>query len=91
MHPSGECGSPRFHEQVIVIPHEAVGVKNPGLFADDVGDQVQKVAAIGAVAKNRPALVPTTREVVERAWKLHAERSRHMHSLLSVVMWQVEA
>ena len=48
------------------------------------------MAAIRLVAEDGPAFVSTAGDVVQRSGKLQAKRSRHMHSSLLIVMWQVE-
>jgi hypothetical protein len=90
MHPSRERRTGRFHKEVVVISHQAIGVEEPCLVGDDGGEDVQEMAPIQRVAKDRSAFMAAAGDVVQRPGKLQAEGSRHMHSLLWIVMWQVE-
>jgi hypothetical protein len=65
-------------------------MKEPALVGDDRREKIQEMAAVAGVAKDRPALMSTAGDVVKGAREFQAKRSRHMHSLLRVVMWQVE-
>ena len=72
----------RLHEEVVVVAHQAIRVKEPGLVGDDRREKVQEKAAVASVPEDRPAFMSTAGDVVQRAGELEAERSRHMHSLL---------
>jgi hypothetical protein len=75
MHPPRQGRMGRFHQQVKVISHEAIGVEDPGLVGDDRGEKVQEMAAIRGIVKDRPALVAAAGDVVQRSGELQAERS----------------
>jgi hypothetical protein len=65
-------------------------VEEPGLVGDDRRKEIQKKTAIRLVAEDRSAFVSTAGDVVQSPGELKAKRSRHMHSSLLIVMWQVE-
>jgi hypothetical protein len=65
-------------------------MEEPGLVGYDRGENGQESAAVRIVPEYQSAFVATAGDVVQRTRKLEAERSRHVHSLLWIVMWQVE-
>ena len=90
MHPPRERRTSRFQQEVVVVSHQAIRVEEPGLIGDDGGEKIQKLTAIGGVAKDWSPFMAAAGDVVQRSRELQAKGSRHMHSLLRVVMWQVE-
>jgi hypothetical protein len=67
----------RLNEQMVVVRHEDVGVKDPPPLRDDLTKQVAKVAAITVIAVDVTALIATTRDMPDRARKFEAERTGH--------------
>jgi hypothetical protein len=90
LHSPAQRRARRLHQEVVVVSHQAIRVEEPGLVSDDRGEEVQKMAAIRLVAEDRSAFVSTAGDVVQRSRELQAKWSRHMHSSLLIVMWQVE-
>jgi len=82
MHPPGERRASRFQQKVVVVPHQAIRVEEPGLIGDDGGEKVQEMTAIGGVAKDRSAFMAPAGDMVQRSRELQPKRSRHMYSLL---------
>jgi hypothetical protein len=82
VHPTRKRRAGCFHQEVVVVAHQAIGVEKPGLVGDDRREKVQEMAAIAYVAKDRPPLVAAAGDVVQRSWELQAEGSRHVYSLL---------
>jgi hypothetical protein len=90
MHPPRKRRTSRFQQEVVVVSHQAIRVEEPGLIGDDGGEKIQEMTAIGGVAKDRSPFMAAAGDVVQRSREFQAKGSRHMHSLLRVVMWQVE-
>jgi hypothetical protein len=82
-HRQREIGLGCLEEQVIVVAHEAVGVTKDTITSHRGGQHDEKARAIVVVLKNAAMVVPTSRNVVDPAGKLQAERSRHEPTLPS--------
>jgi hypothetical protein len=59
-HPSGKISPGGFHDQMIMILHETVGMAKPFVSAYDRGKDIQKAIPIRSIQKNRlPGVSPT--------------------------------
>ena len=67
----------RLDEQMIVVPHEDVAVKDPPPLRDDRAKQGEKVSAIAVIAVDGTALIATTCDMPDRARKFETERTGH--------------
>jgi hypothetical protein len=67
----------RFNEQMVVVRHEDVGVKDPPPLRDDLAKKVAKVTAITVIAVDVTALIATTRDMPDRTRKFETERTGH--------------
>jgi hypothetical protein len=58
-HPSGKISPRGFHDQMIMILHETVGMAKPFVSAYDRGKDIQKAIPIRSIQKNRlPGVSP---------------------------------
>ena len=65
-HPEIEVCLARFHNEVVVVAHQAVAVNPPAVAARDAREQMQEDHAVLAVAVDRHAGVAARRDVVVR-------------------------
>jgi len=62
---------------MIMVGHEAVGVRDPVVAFVDVQEDVQKVLAVGVILENRLLLVPAGGHMVDCAGVFYAEGTSH--------------
>lgn len=79
-HATAEIRLRRCHQQVVVIPHQAIGVKQPPLLRDLPTQEIEKPLPVFAVPEDHFAPVATRSHVVQRAnefqphWSCHRAR-----------------
>jgi len=76
-HPEIQVGLAGFHDEVVVVAHQAVAVDPPAIATGDAGEQVQEDDAVLAVAVDRHAGVAARRDVVVRPGEDRSQRSCH--------------
>jgi hypothetical protein len=69
-HPFREIAIRRLNQQMIVIPHQAVGVTQPVEILDHRSQDIQKSMTVFVVFEERLLAVTPRRNVVERTHKL---------------------
>lgn len=76
-HAEGKIRPRRLEHEVVVIPHQTVGMANPGAARANPREQLEETATIALVEKDRPARVPAARYVVNRTRILMPKLPRH--------------
>jgi hypothetical protein len=76
-HPEIQVCLARFHDEVVVVAHQAVAVNPPAIAAGHAREQVQEDDAVRTVAVDRHAGVAARRDVVVRPGEDRSQRSRH--------------
>lgn len=67
----------RFDQQMVVIAHQAVGMHHPVERQHDLAQHLQKARAVNIILVDRLTSVATRGHVVQRPFKLNADRSSH--------------
>jgi len=62
---------------MVMVIHEAIGVTEPVIAVDHLGEQRQKGRPIGVIGVDGRPRVAATGHMIDGAWKCEAERSRH--------------
>ena len=80
-HAFAEIAVRRFHQQMIVIAHQAVGVRNPIEVLDHRAKCFKEGATILVVLIDRLATITAGGDMVKRPGKLESQRSGHLESI----------
>ena len=76
-HAEGEIRLRRFEEQMIVVVHEAIGVTEPAIPIDHLGQQGQPRGAITVIRNYVLAGIAPTRDVVDGSGKFQTQWTCH--------------
>src|SRR3981081_4678393 len=81
LHADGECWLLRRDEEVIVVPHEAIGSDEPLVPDTRLSKQRKEMEALASVGVKSLTAHTAVHEVVDGAGELNARRSRHKVNL----------
>ena len=62
---------------MIMVPHEAVGMRLPPGFLAGLGQSLEKVVAVHVIQENVISPIASAHDVVHCAGVLHAQLARH--------------
>ena len=74
-HADGQVGLGRFHQQMIMIGHQTVGVADPTVTRDNLGESLRKELAVVIREKDLRRALPRAGQMIDRAEKLQTKRS----------------
>jgi hypothetical protein len=77
LHAGAQVAPRRFHNQMKMITHQAIGVNLPPSSPAGLGQQLKEELPIGVMSKDCFAPVTTAKHVIDRARILDAQRSGH--------------
>src|SRR3954469_10590328 len=80
-HPDHEIGFWRFHHEVKMIRHQAIGMHLPTCLLTGSRERGDKAPAILVLVENRLTSISTAEDVVNRARILHPKSPRHAPAL----------
>ena len=77
-HPARQIGQLRFGREVIVISHQAIGMKEPAELGDGLAQDAQENPAIGVIQKDVLLCISARRQMVQSAGEFQAKWSSHV-------------
>ena len=76
-HPRHQVRLGRFHHQMKVVAHQAIGMHLESCLLTGLGQRLEKVLPIDVITKDILPPIPTAHDVVDRHRKLHSQLAWH--------------
>jgi hypothetical protein len=86
-HGLAQIGPRRFHQQMIMIGHETVGVEAHPELVNHLFERMQKTLAVLVIVEDCPPLVAPRHHVIDRTGKLNTYGSRHAPKIASLSLF----
>ena len=76
-HATGEIGLGSFHEEMVMVGHQAIGVAAPAKALNSVAEQVEKLLSVSIVHKDVVAAIATGRDMIDATGEFHTQGTSH--------------